>query len=132
MSKRLRDILPNVENDPDLSRLCFGTNVISTGADDAEEGLISLAGCLKAGIDELEAAERADAMMLDPTVPDHREVPLKRYAIHTVFDLIEAEGKRAPNKLTAEIVSILIGADVTPNDVTQARKDMRRKNYRDE
>jgi hypothetical protein len=129
ITARLSALLPHVETDPDLSRLHFGTNVVSIGANEPDEGLISFPDCIREGISVLEAAAAVDAKYPDGDGANKRETPLKRYAIHTIFPLIETEGKRAPNQLTADIVSILIGAPVTANDVTQARKDIRRAYY---
>jgi hypothetical protein len=131
LANRLRAILPHIEKDPDLSRLHFGTSTISIGAKEPDEGLISLPDCIREGISVLETAAAVDARFANADRAHEREIPLKRYAIRSVFALIEIEGKRAPNQLTAEIVSILIDAPVTANDVTQARKDVRRTYYRE-
>ena len=129
ITARLSALLPHVDTDPDLSRLHFGTNVVSVGANEPDEGLISFPDCIRESISVLEAAVAMDAKYLDGDGANKREIPLKRYAIHTIFPLIDADGKRAPNQLTADIVSVLIDARVMANDVTQARKDIRRAYY---
>lgn len=131
VAARLRDVLPFVQNDPDLSHLYFGTGSTSVGASEPEPGHKSLAECIQEGIDELEISAAVESGFPDKTAPQRREMTLKRFAIREVSALIAIEGKRAPNQLTADIVSVLIDEHVTPNAVSNARKDIRRRNYRD-
>jgi len=137
LASKLRKLATEVENDPDLSGLCFGINTISYGTPkDDRKGLISLADCIKEGEREiepyspqkLEAAIPASKMLDDKT---ERTIALKKFAIKEIFALIEKPEKRAPNKEAAALVSILLNEEVSANDVTQARKLERRRYFRE-
>jgi len=124
LAEKLLNIAGEVENDPDLKGLCFGTNTICFGSPDPEsEGFISLASCLKEGAAELQTQSSSDA--------PERATALKKFTINTIFDLINNPKKRAPNKEIATLTSILLGEEVSANDVSQVRKKVRRRNYRD-
>lgn len=124
LSEKLISIAGEVENDPDLKGLCFGTNTICFGNPDPEsEGFISLASCLKEGAAELQTQSSSDA--------PERAIALKKFTINTIFDLINNLEKRAPNKEIAALASILLCDEISANDVSQARKKVRRRNYRD-
>lgn len=132
MSRRLQALLPDIEADPDLARLHFGTSTISYGRLEREPGMFSLADCVREGISELDGMNRTmEKMGIEPDAPE-REIGLKRYAILRISLLLEREGRRSANKITAGIVSIILGEDVSANDVTQARKDVRRRYHRDQ
>jgi len=127
MSQRMQALLLDIEADPDLARLHFGTSFVSSGSLEREPGMFSLADCVRVGISELDAMNWAvEAVGQEPNAPE-REVALKRYAILRISSLLEREGRRSANKTTAAIVSILLGEEVIGNDVTQARKDVRRR-----
>jgi|GEM_PF-4628252 len=137
LAAKLRKLAAEVENDPDLSGLCFGANTISYGTPNEDrEGLISLADCIKEGLAELElqlplinavAGNKPDDQKHTPD----RTIALKKFAIREIFAFISKNEKRALNKETAMLTSILLSENVTANDVTQARKSERRKYYRD-
>jgi hypothetical protein len=137
LAAKLRKLAAEVENDPDLSGLCFSANTISFGTPNEDrEGLISLADCIKEGLAELElqlplikavAGNKPDDQKHTPD----RTIALKKFAIRETFTFISKTEKRALNKETAMLTSILLSENVTANDVTQARKSERRKYYRD-
>ncbi len=132
MSRRLQALLPDIEADPDLARLHFGTSAISSGSLEREPGMFSLADCVRVGILELNGMNWAkEKMGIEPDAPE-REIGLKRYAILQISSILEREGRRSANKITAGIVSIILGEDVSANDVTQARKYVRRRYHRDQ
>ena len=132
MSQKLQALLPHIEADPDLSRLYFGTSTVSSGSLEAEPGMFSLADCVREGISELDKTNCVKKTSgIDQSAPE-REVGLKRYAILQISEILERNGRRSPNKIAAAIVSIILGEKVTANDVTQARKGVRRRYYRDE
>jgi len=66
-----------------------------------------------------------------PSDAPERATALKKFTINTIFDLINNPKKRAPNKEIATLTSILLGEEVSANDVSQVRKKVRRRNYRD-
>lgn len=133
LAEKLWKLFPEVENDPDLSQLWFGTNtLVSGGTPRSDDGLLSFADCIRAAASLLDVVERAATRQGDANGTFAREVPFKRYTILRIFDLLAREGKRAPNKEVAELASLILDEDVTANDVTQARKDIRKRNYRDE
>lgn len=94
--------------------------------------MFSLADCVRAAISELDTTNWTKEITGIKQNAPEREVGLKRYAILQISDLLEREGRRSPNKITAAIVSIILGEKVTANDVTQARKVVRRRYHRDE
>ena len=132
MADRLRALLPLAEEDPDLSRLHFGTAVVSAGApQEPEEVMVSFPECVRQAISTLEAAISDAERHPESRASEVRQIQLKRYAIRTIAELLDKPPRRAPNALTAEIASVLLDQHVTSNDVTQARKDVRRRYYRD-
>jgi len=137
LAEKLRKIAAEVEIDPDLSGLCFGTNMISYGTPTEDrEGLISLADCMKAGIEELELSLSLATGIISQNLSNNRPsqertIALKKFAIREIFRLIDKPKKRSPNITIAALTSILLGENVTANDVTQARKPERRKYHRD-
>lgn len=137
LAEKLKKLAAEVENDPDLSGLCFGINVVSYGTPkDERKDLTSLADCIREGIKDLES-HSPPASKLAGTTPDapeesiERTIALKKYAIKEIFELIDKPKKRAPNKETAALVSILLNENVSANDVTQARKPQRRRYFRE-
>ena len=137
LAEKLKKLASEVENDPDLSGLCFGINTISYGTpNDDREGLTSLAEYIKKGAEELELLSHhitasTETALNEPNADTERTFALKKFAIKEIFELIEKPEKRAPNKETAVLSSILLGEDVSANDVTQARKNERRRYYRE-
>ena len=137
LAEKLKKLATEVESDPDLSGLCFGTNAISYGTPkDDREGLTSLSDCIKAGAEELELLSRhatasTEAASNEPNAATERTIALKKFAIEEIFELIYKPEKRAPNKETAALASVLLGANVSANNVTQARKAERRKYFRE-
>lgn len=137
LADKLKKLASEVENDPDLSGLCFGINTISYGTPkDDRKDLTSLADCIREGVRELDP-DLPPAIKVSITTPDkprdgnERTIALKKFAIEHIFGLINKPEKRAPNKETATLTSILLGEDISANDVTQARKAERRKYFRD-
>lgn len=137
---KLRKLIPEIEADPDISKLYFGANcIVGGGKSDPNEGLFSLAKCLEIAATHLESVKIADEIIKkERTKGDQetlsetlekiaKEIPLKRYAILRTFDLLSQEGKRAPNKEVAQLASLALDEVVTPNDVTQARKGIRKQ-----
>ncbi|MEM9617797.1 MAG: Arm DNA-binding domain-containing protein [Pseudomonadota bacterium] len=101
---------------------------------DDREGLTSLSDCIKAGAEELELLSRhaiasTEAASNEPNAATERTIALKKFAIKEIFELIDKPEKRAPNKETAVLASILLKKEVSPNDVTQIRKAERRRYY---
>lgn len=140
LASKLRKLIPEIEADPDISGLYFGANcIVIGGKPDPNDGLLSLAECLEIAATQLESVKIADEIIkkeraksdqetLSETLEKiAKEIPLKRYAILRTFDLLTQEGKRAPNKAVAQLVSLALDEEVKPNDVTQARKGVRKQ-----
>ncbi len=133
MSKRLKAILPHIDIDPDLSRMLFGSSKIEIGgAEPPKDSMFSLADCVREAIKELDAEAWAVEQFAGTQDVPKREIALKRFAILQMFSYLAREGRRSANAITAAFVSIILDEEVTANDVTQARKDVRRRYYRDE
>ena len=133
LAEKLKKLAIEIEKDPDLSGLYFGINAISYGTPkDSREGLTSLADCIREGTDELELLSRhaiasTEEILNKPNPTVEHAIALKKFAVKEIFGLIEKPKRRAPNKETAALTSVLIGEKVTANDVTQIRKAERRR-----
>lgn len=133
ISKRLKGVLPYIEDDPDLRCLLFGSATIEIGGSELPKaGMFSLADCVRTAITELDAEVWAAEQFEGTQIAPRREIALKRFAIFQMFSYLEREGRRSPNATTAVFVSIILGEEITANDVTQARKDVRKRYVRDE
>lgn len=140
LASKLRKLIPEIAADSDISEVYFGANrIVSGGKRDPNERQFSLAECLEIVATQLESVKIAEETIKDERVKSEqetvsetlekivKEIPFKRYAILRTFDLLTQEGKRAPNKQVAQLVSLALDEEVTPNDVTQARKGVRKQ-----
>lgn len=61
-----------------------------------------------------------------------RKSSLQSYALLSIYDLLEPNFGRAPNRETEILASALLRKTINPGTVTQLRKDIRRRYVRDE
>jgi len=135
LARKLSRLAKEVEEDPELSGLCFGPGQISFNTPPEERvGLTTLAGAMREGAAQLEPVKiplprpRGDTGQLSAD----RKSNLQSYALLAIFDLLVPHFRRAPNLETETLASVLLAKTIKPGTLTQLRKSTRRTYFRDE
>ncbi len=141
LAAKMRGLGEDIDKDKDAARFIPTTRnraelLIAHPGDD----VLSLGMWLQECADHLE--ELSNRRLLKPQPENRRGFSLKSFAIANIFALIEhyvecghqlgyKSNEHSRNTETALLASALLDEKVTPNDVTQLRKDVRRKYYVD-